>query len=438
MAHPGRPFFLAGRALAFKVRPMRKYEIVGPCRLEGSVKINGAKNSVLKIMAASLMVPAEVELHRVPNITDVDLMANVLRRLGAKVEQQGNTMVIDSSGEISEEAPYELVTQIRASIQVLAPLLSRLGRARVAMPGGDAIGSRPIDMHLKALERMGATLHSDHGYIEAEAPRLIGTRILLEFPSVGATENLLLAAVSAEGTTTIENAAREPEIQDLARFLNSCGGKISGEGTPTVIVEGVGSLRSATHEILPDRIEAGTYAVAAAATRGDVTLNDCIPRHIELPLQKLEDAGATIGRGEDWVRVSMKDRPRTLDLVTLPFPGFPTDLQPLMMVLLAHADGPSILTENVFESRFLFVDELNRMGAHVRVEGHHAVIRGVERLSGAPVRAPDIRAGAALVVGGLCAEGKTEVYDIAHIERGYEAFLENLRSLGGGLSLIEG
>ena len=415
---------------------MSNYEIQGPCRLEGSVTINGAKNSVLKIMAASLMVPAEVELRRVPNITDVDLMANVLRRLGAKVEQEGNSMLIDSSGEITEEAPYELVTKIRASIQVLAPLLSRLGRARVAMPGGDAIGSRPIDMHLKALERMGARLSSHHGYIEGEVERLKGTRHLLEFPSVGATENLILAAVRADGVTTIENAAREPEIQDLASFLNSCGAKISGEGTPTIRVEGVDKLTATSHEIVPDRIEAGTYAVAAAATRGDVTLKNCIPRHIELPLQKLEDAGATVDRGEDWVRVSMSRRPKPLDLVTLPFPGFPTDLQPLMMVLLAHADGPSILTENVFESRFLFVDELNRMGAHVRVEGHHAVIRGVETLSGAPVRAPDIRAGAALAIGGLCAEGQTDVYDVAHIERGYEGFLENLRSLGGDINLV--
>lgn len=416
---------------------MAYYEIVGPSRLEGSVTVSGAKNSVLKIMAASLMVPGEVVLHRVPEITDVRLMANVLRRLGAKVEQRDNTMSIDASGEISEEAPYELVTQIRASIQVLAPLLARLGKARVALPGGDAIGSRPIDMHLKALEKMGAKLFSHHGYIEGEVTRLSGTRILLEFPSVGATENLILAGVTAEGTTTIENAAREPEVQDLARFLSACGGRIVGAGTPTVTIEGVEKLSPTTHEIVPDRVEAGTYAIAAAATRGDVTLNGCVPRHIELPLQKLEDAGATIVRGEDRVRISMRDRPRPLDLVTLPFPGFPTDLQPLMMVLLTHADGPSILTENVFESRFLFVDELNRMGAQIRVEGHHAVIRGVTCLSGAPVRAPDIRAGAALVVGGLCAEGRTSVYDVSHIERGYEGFLENLRSLGGNLRLVE-
>ena len=416
---------------------MAFYEIEGPCRLEGSVKVSGAKNSVLKIMAASLMVPGEVVLKRVPNITDVHLMAHVLRRLGAIVEQDGNIMRIDASGEISEEAPYELVTKIRASIQVLAPLLSRLGRARVALPGGDAIGSRPIDMHLKALERMGATLHSEHGYIEGQVGRLKGVRTLLEFPSVGATENLILAAVGAEGRTTIENAAREPEIQDLAAFLSACGGRISGAGTPTIDIEGVQSLGSTTHEIVPDRIETGTYAIAAAATQGDVTLNDCIPRHVELLLQKLSDAGASVSTGPDWVRVSMKQRPRSLDLVTLPFPGFPTDLQPLMMVLLAHADGPSILTENVFESRFLFVDELNRMGAHIRVEGHHAVIRGVDRLSGAPVRAPDIRAGAALVAGGLCADGLTRVYDVAHIERGYEDLIGKLDSLGGVLRLVE-
>ncbi|MGH2755552.1 MAG: UDP-N-acetylglucosamine 1-carboxyvinyltransferase [Actinomycetota bacterium] len=416
---------------------MKSYLVTGPRPLEGEVVAGGAKNSVLKIMAAALLVPGEVILRRVPEITDVRLMAEVLERLGATVHLEGGTMRIDASGEIHEETPYELVTKMRASIQVLGPLLARLGRARVAMPGGDAIGSRPIDLHLQGLERMGAKFVSQHGYVEGVADGLHGTRVLLEFPSVGATESLVMAAVTAAGTTTVENAAREPEILDLISFLNSCGAQISGAGTPTLTIEGVDELGGVTHEIIPDRIEMGTYAIAAAATRGRVTLKSCRPDHMELPLQKLEEAGAEVRRGDDEVTVAMGARPSSLDLVTLPYPGFPTDLQPPMMVLLAHAAGPSILTENVFEARFLFVDELNRMGSQIRVEGHHAVIRGVERLSGAPVRAPDIRAGAALVVGGLCAEGRTVVHDIAHVERGYEDFLQKLTKLGAEIELVE-
>ena len=414
---------------------MKAYVIQGPSRLAGEVRISGAKNSTLKLMAAALMVPGEVVLERVPQITDVELMADVLRRLGARVQRENGRLVIDSSGELCEEAPYELVTKMRASIQVLGPLLARLGHARVAMPGGDAIGSRPIDIHLRGLERMGAKFTTEHGYVEGLCDRLQGVNTLLEFPSVGATENILMAAVLAEGRSVIENAAREPEIQDLCAFLNNAGARIGGVGTPTITVDGVDQLHSAEHSIVPDRIEAGTYAIAAVATQGDVTLVDCEPSHLELPLMKLEDAGAEVTRGDGRVRVRMDRRPTTLDLVTLPFPGFPTDLQPPMMVLLSQARGSSILTENVFESRFLFVDELNRMGAHIRVEGHHAVIRGVEQLSGAPVRSPDIRAGAALVLGGLCADGRTEVYDAGHVERGYEQFVEKLTGLGAEISL---
>ena len=416
---------------------MRHYAIAGPARLEGAVEISGAKNSALKMMVAALMVPGEVVLDRVPQITDVHLMADVLERLGATVRFEGSCLTIDASGELSEEAPYELVTKMRASIQVLGPLLARLGHARVAMPGGDAIGSRPIDLHLAALERMGAKFATEHGYIEGTCDRLKGTDVLLEFPSVGATENIVMAAVTAEGATTIENAAREPEIQDLCRFLNAAGARITGAGTPTVRIEGVDELHAGRHEVVADRIEAGTYAIAAAATRGRVELRNVVPAHLELPLQKLEQAGAEVRRGEDTVEIAMSSRPRPLDLVTLPYPGFPTDLQPPMMVLLAQAEGPSILTENVFEARFLFVDELNRMGSQIRVEGHHAVIRGVERLSSAPVQAPDIRAGAALVVGALCAEGASEVYDVGHIERGYEDFVGKLRGLGADVSLVD-
>lgn len=412
--------------------------MTGGVPLRGEVPISGAKNSTLKLMAASLLVPGEVVLDRVPSITDVSLMADVLERLGAVVSLDGRTMIIDASAELGDEAPYELVTKMRASIQVLGPLLARLGRARVAMPGGDAIGSRPIDLHLSALESMGAKFSSEHGYVEAVCEQLIGVPILLEFPSVGATENILMAAVTARGQTTVENAAREPEIKELADFLIAAGARISGAGTSTIVVEGVDRLGpSVRHTVLPDRVEAGTFAIGTAATRGDVTLTGMRPDHLELPLHKLEAAGAQVNRGDDWVRVAMPDRPRALDLVILPYPGFPTDLQPMMMVLLSQATGPSILTENVFEARFMFVDELNRMGSDIRVEGHHAVIRGVERLSGAPVRVPDIRAGAALILGGLCAQGETIVFDDGHIHRGYESFHTKLQGLGAEIELQE-
>ena len=417
---------------------MKTYVITGPRSLRGEVAVGGAKNSALKLMVASLMVPGEVVLDRVPKIRDVVLMTQVLQQLGARISLEGSQLTIDASGDLAEETPYELVTKMRASIQVLGPLLARLGRARVAMPGGDAIGSRPIDLHLQGLEKMGAKLMSAHGYVEGAVERFKGTRVLLEFPSVGATENLLMAAVLADGATTIENAAREPEIQDLVGFLAKCGARIAGAGTPTLEIEGVDRLRPARHEIVADRIEAGTYAIAAVATQGDVRLTGMRPEHLELPLQKLEEAGAEIDAGGREVRLMMASRPRSIDLVTLPYPGFPTDLQPLMMVLLSQAQGSSILTENVFEARFLFVDELNRMGSRIRVEGHHAVIRGVERLTGAPVRVPDIRAGAALVLSGLCAEGRTDVLDPGHIERGYEDFDGKLRALGAHVEVIPG
>ena len=417
------------------MKPMLRYTIDGPCTLRGEVDISGAKNSALKIMAAALMVPGEVVIERVPRITDVALMGEVLTRLGARVDRDGDSLLIDSSGDLLDETPYELVTMMRASIQVLGPLLARLGRARVALPGGDAIGSRPIDLHLKGFERMGAKFVSEHGYVEGMAERLHGADVLLEFPSVGATENLLMAAATAHGETTIENAAREPEIQDLARFLNAAGARITGAGTPSIRIEGVAELRPVRHEILPDRIEAGTFAIGAAATRGDVRLTGLRPEHIELPLQKLEEAGAEVRRYRDAVDVRMSGRPRAIDLVTLPYPGFPTDLQHPMMALLAQAEGSSLLTENVFEARFVFVDEFSRMGSSIKVEGHHAVIRGVESLSGAPVKAPDIRAGAALVLAGLCAQGRTVVFDAGHIRRGYEDFDHKLRLLGAAVDV---
>lgn len=417
---------------------MKTYVVQGPTPLKGDVPISGAKNATLKLMAAALMVPGEVVLERVPRISDVSLMCEVLERLGVEVAFEGSTLRIDATNEPKNEATYELVSKIRASIQVLGPLLARLGSARVSMPGGDAIGSRPIDLHLRGLERMGAEFSSEHGYVEGVAARLTGARVLLEFPSVGATETLLMAGTTAEGTTTIDNAAREPEIQDLAQFLNEAGARVLGAGTNTITIEGVEKLHPVRHVVLPDRIEAGTYAIGAAATGGDVTLRDIRPGDMELVLQKLEDSGAEVTRETDSVRIRATGRPLPMDLVTLPYPGFPTDLQPPMMVLLAQATGPSILTENVFEARFIFVDELNRMGAQVRVEGHHAVIKGVERLTGAPVRAPDIRAGAALMLGGLSAYGETRIHDEGHIERGYEDFVAKLEGLGAVVSVAEG
>ena len=302
------------------MKPMLRYSVHGPCPLRGEVTISGAKNSALKIMAAALMVPGEVVVERVPRITDVALMSEVLKRLGARVEWHDDSLWIDSSGDLLDETPYELVTMMRASIQVLGPLLARLGRARVALPGGDAIGSRPIDLHLKGFERMGAKFVSEHGYVEGIAEGLSGADVLLEFPSVGATENLVMAAATADGETTIENAAREPEIQDLAGFLNAAGARITGAGTPSIKIQGVTDLHPVHHEIMPDRIEAGTFAIGAAATGGDVRLSGLRPEHIELPLQKLEEAGAEVRRHRDAVEVSMTGRPRPIDLVTLPFP----------------------------------------------------------------------------------------------------------------------
>src|SRR5262249_25374036 len=349
---------------------------------------------------------------------------------GAGVSWQDSTVGVDAPEAAGIEAPYELVRAMRASIVVLGPLLARHGRAKVAMPGGCNIGSRKIDLHLRGLERMGAEFSSDHGYLLADAPALHGAVISLDFPSVGATENVLMAAVAASGTTVIENAAREPDIVDLAEILVEMGAKVEGAGTTTIEIQGGTELHPVRHRVVPDRIEAGTFAIAVCATRGDVVLERARPEHMDLVLAKLDDAGADITPQDDGVRVSMPDRPRAVDFVTLPYPGFPTDLQPQMMAMLATADGTSIATENVFESRFMFVDELNRMGADIRTEGHHAVIRGVERLSAAPVRALDIRAGAAMVIAALAADGTTEIADIHHVDRGYEDLEGRLTSLG--------
>ena len=402
----------------------------GGARLDGEVAVHGAKNSVLKLMAAALLAPGTTRLTAVPGIYDVPVMARLLETLGCTVQQQPGQVDITVPEQVGYEADYELVRRIRGSIAVLGPLLARCGRARVALPGGDAIGSRPLDMHIAGLVKLGATVEVEHGYVVATAQRLHGSSLWLDFPSVGATENLLMAAVLADGTTTIDNAAREPEIVDLCVLLRQMGARIAGIGTSTLVVDGVDGLRPTTHETVPDRIVAGTWAIAAVMTQGDVLVRGGRAEHLEVPLDKLVATGASVEGVEGGFRVSMDRRPRAVDLVTLPYPGFPTDLQPMFLALDAVAEGTAMATENVFESRWMYVDELRRLGADVRTDVKHAVVRGRERLSAAPVRAHDIRAGAGLVLAALCADGTTLLSDAQHIDRGYEGFVESLCRLG--------
>jgi UDP-N-acetylglucosamine 1-carboxyvinyltransferase len=412
---------------------MERFVVSGGARLDGEVRVTGAKNSVLKLMAATLLAEGTSRLTAVPDILDVSIMGELLRRLGCNVVRAGDTIEITVPERPGHEADYDLVRRMRASIAVLGPLVARCGEAKVALPGGDAIGSRGLDMHIAGLTRLGATVQSEHGYLLARAPRLTGASVWLDFPSVGATENLLMASVLAKGTTTIDNAAREPDIVDLCGFLQSMGAKIGGVGSSTLEVEGVESLAPAEHRTLPDRIVAGTWAMAAAMTQGEVFVRGGRADHLEIALDKLVQAGAVVTPSVDGFGVRMESRPRAVDVVTLPYPGFPTDLQPMVLALNAVADGTAMITENVFEARWMFVNELTRLGADVRTDGHHAVVRGRPRLSGAPVRAHDIRAGAALVLAGLVAEGVTEVHDVAHIDRGYEGFVDKLLALGADI-----
>jgi UDP-N-acetylglucosamine 1-carboxyvinyltransferase len=401
----------------------------------GEVRVDGAKNSVLKLMAAALLAPGRTTLHAVPDILDIQYMAAVLRRLGCEVEVTPDAVTIDVPEELDPEAPYELVSRLRASICVLGPLVARCGRAKVALPGGDNIGSRALDMHIAGLAKLGAESESEHGYIITTASGgLVGAPVWLDFPSVGATENVLMAAVLAEGTTLIDNAAREPEIVDLADMLNGMGAKVLGAGSSTIEVEGVSALTPTTHRTVSDRIVAGTWAVAAAMTCGDVTVRNARAAHLELPLDKLVTAGADVEWLDDGFRVSMNRRPEAVDIMTLPYPGFPTDLQPAFIALNTIASGAAMVTENVFEARFMFIDEMVRLGAEIKTDGHHAVVRGRERLSGAPVRAHDIRAGAGLVLAGLVAEGETVVTRVHHIDRGYAGFVEKLNALGASVT----
>ncbi len=404
--------------------------VAGGARLSGEVAVTGAKNSVLKLMAAVLLAPGTSRLTAVPAIFDVPVMAQLLERLGCDVTLEPGAVSIGVPELVGHEADYDLVRRIRGSIAVLGPLLARCGEVKVALPGGDAIGSRPLDMHLDGLKKLGAHVEIEHGYVVARARTLRGTSIWLDFPSVGATETLAMAAVLAQGTTTIDNAAREPEIVDLCTMLVQMGAQIDGVGTSTLTIDGVDGLRPVEHETVPDRIVAGTWAIGAVMTRGDVTVLGGRAEHLGTPLDKLVQAGAQVDVLEGGFRVRMEGRPKAVDLVTLPYPGFPTDLQPMFLALGAVAEGTAMATENVFESRWMYLDELRRLGADVRTDGHHAVVRGRERLSGAPVRAHDIRAGAGLVLAGLVADGITELSDVHHIDRGYEGFVPSLVSLG--------
>lgn len=414
---------------------MEQLVVVGGARLAGSVAVGGAKNAVLKHLVATLLAPGRHRIDNVPDIVDVDLMCRVIGHIGATVTREGSSVVVDVPDELLPEAPIDLVRRMRASILVLGALLARCGEARVALPGGDDFGSRPIDMHLEGMEALGARFDLVHGVLHAGAPGgLRGAEVQLEFPSVGATENLLFAGVRASGTTTIVNAAREPEIQDLAEFLSKMGAVIRGAGTSTIEIEGVADLAPASHRAVPDRLEAGTYLVGGAITRGDVTVTECVPEHLRMELRKLESAGCEVELGKDWVRVVGPDRPLAVDFVTLPYPGFHTDMHPQLVALLALARGTSVITENIYSARFRYVGELNRLGADVVVEGQHLIVRGVDRLSGCPIDACDIRAGAALVLAGLAADGYTIVNEPHHIDRGYASFDANLRSLGADVS----
>ena len=415
------------------------FRIVGPARLHGSVEVRGAKNSALKLMAVSLLAPGKNTLLNVPHIADVEIMSELLVRLGCTVEHDitAHSLTIEVPETPGHKADYDLVRKMRASINVLGPLIARVGEAEVALPGGDAIGSRGLDFHIEGLRALGADVRSEHGYIIATAPNgLTGAVIELEFPSVGATENLMTAACLAKGQTIIHNAAREPDIADIGQHLISMGAKIEGLGSSTLVIDGVDRLNPATHATLPDRIVTGTWAFAAVMTQGDITIVGGRPEDLEVPLDKLVAAGAIITTTPDGFRVKMDRRPDAIDVATLPYPGFPTDLQPMAICLNAIAQGHALVTENVFEGRFMFVNELKRLGATITVDGHHAAINGLPVLSGAPVQATDIRAGAALVLAGLISAGVTIVEDGYHVDRGYPDFAEDLRSLGADVTRV--
>jgi len=406
--------------------------------LNGTIKINGAKNAVLPILAATLLASDKCVLEEIPSLRDVAVMGELLTALGANVTPlEDGCMSVDPSGEILSEAPYELIQKMRASFFVMGPLLAKNGVARISMPGGCAIGARPIDLHLKGFAALGAEIELGHGFVEAKAEKLVGATIYLDFPSVGATENIMMAATLAEGTTIIENAAEEPEIIDLANFLNKLGANVKGAGTDTIRIQGVQELGSTIHAVIPDRIETGTYMIAAAMTRGNLMIENVVPSHLKPIIAKLRECGVEIEEGDDYLRVDGKNRLDSVDITTLPYPGFPTDLQAQFMSLLTITEGTGIVSETVFENRFMHVSELNRMGANIKIEGHSAVVQGRGTLQGAQVKATDLRAGAALILAGLVADGVTEIGDIYHIDRGYVEIEQKLRDVGANIRRVD-
>lgn len=407
----------------------------GRC-LFGTVRVDSAKNAVLPALAATLLTEEQCVIGSVPALDDVTTMCEVLARLGCTVRWEGSNLVVNTAGLDQHEAPYELVRRMRASFLVVGPLLARLGKVRVAMPGGCAIGCRPVDLHLKGLQAMGARISIGSGYVELTARCLEGTAVYLDYPSVGATENIMMAAALANGCTYIENAAQEPEVVDLANMINSMGGKVKGAGTRLIKVEGVQRLKGCAHGVIPDRAETATYMIATAATGGEVVLTNVISEHVQAVSAKLREAGVTVEEDGERLRVECHRRPRSIDVKTMPYPGFPTDLQAPVTSMLAVADGTGLVTETVFENRFGHVDELKRMGAQLKVEGRCVLVKGVRRLSSAPVRATDLRAGAALVIAGLVADGTTEVTGLEHIKRGYANLAGKLRALGADIQLV--
>ncbi|NLG86613.1 MAG: UDP-N-acetylglucosamine 1-carboxyvinyltransferase [Firmicutes bacterium] len=416
---------------------MDKFLITGGKPLQGTVRIAGAKNATLPVMAATLLSPGVSEIHDVPDLRDVRKMKDILTILGAKIESGPSWCRVDASHITSSQVPERLMREMRSSVFIMGALLGRQGAVKLSYPGGCAIGPRPIDLHLKGLASLGARISERHGYIIAEAKKLQGSDIHLDFPSVGATENIMMAAVLADGVTVIRNAAKEPEVVDLQNFLNKMGARIRGAGTDTIKIEGVSTLGSASHNVIPDRIEAGTFMVAAAMTGGDVYLENVIAEHNEPVTAKLREAGAFVEPVGDKVHVWAKGRLTAVDVKTLPYPGYPTDMQPQTMAMLSGAAGTSVIIENIFANRFKHVDELRRMGAQISIEGRAAVIRGVERLSGAAVEASDLRAGVALVLAGLVAEGQTVVDHIYHIDRGYEGLEHKLAALGAQVQRLQ-
>ncbi len=417
---------------------MSKIIVEKSSALKGSVRVSGAKNSALPILAATLLATDTCILKDVPDLEDVRVISEVLSILGAKVEKKGpEELEINALNIHSVEAPYELMSKMRASFLVMGPILARMGRAKISLPGGCAIGTRPIDLHLKGFEALGAKIEYGNGFVEATTEKLIGAKIYLDFPSVGATENLMMAASLASGETVLENAAMEPEIVDLANLINKMGGIVKGAGTSTIRIEGVKSLSGCTHTIIPDRIEAGTLMVAAAITEGDVMIENIIVDHMKPIIAKLRECGATIDELGDKIRVRGNSEIKPIDIKTLPYPGFPTDMQSQFMTLMSMASGTSMMVETVFENRFMHIDELKRMGANIRADGRSAVIEGVKRLEGAQVKATDLRAGAALILAGLVSEGKTEISDTYHIDRGYSNIEAKFQSIGGNIYRVE-